>query len=226
MTSSGLLHPAFPFGLDSRSHNHAALFYLDKDFLFRILCDFFAVSLRAGHGALILANDTHCHLLAQTLSGDGIDVPGLKSKGRYVEMNVERIFLDCMVSGTPSIGRLDQLVGGAIAEAMEATRPSASQLIVFGELAALFWERRDLESVLIAEQCWKNLANRFPFSLLCGYPIREFVEAGTEDSFLQVCAEHTTVIPPDAYPTSTTEKRILEAEACWCASAPPSRQTG
>jgi hypothetical protein len=45
------------------------------------------------------------------------------------------------------------------------------------------------------------------FPPMCGYPIKEFVDAGTEETFLQICAMHSTVIPPEAYPTPEVEKR-------------------
>jgi hypothetical protein len=84
--------------------------------------------------------------------------------------------------------------------------------IVFGELVSLLWEKRDCEALLALEKVRENLAQENSFTLFCGYSIKEFSEAGSEDVFLKICAAHTTVIPPDQYPTDESERRILEAE--------------
>ncbi len=211
--------PTYPFGLDYQIWNHAALFYLEEAFLVRILCQFIGASLRAGDGAVIVATDGHAYAIEQTLIRSGIDVVGLKRKGSYVELNADRTLANHNTGGKLDLERLNLLIDETISGANEATGVSASRLTVFGELVALLWARRDFEGVLAVELLWENLAKRFPFSLLCGYPIQEFAGDGTEE-FLRICAEHSIVIPPDAYPTPEAEKKILQATARSSGAAP------
>jgi hypothetical protein len=43
--------------------------------------------------------------------------------------------------------------------------------------------------------------------------MKRFAEFGAEAAFLQICAEHATVSPPEAYATAESEERILRATA-------------
>lgn len=205
----GLPHPGLPFGLDSQFH--AALFYSNKDFLLQILCDFFLVSLKAGHGALIVATEAHRELIAQALGRCGINISRLKSEGIYLEIDSEKTLSDCTAGGTVNTARMNQTIGRALAT-NQATAP-ASCVMVFAEMVALLWQRRDIDNLLVVEKFWGTLTTHSSFSLLCGYPIREFVETGTEDAFVKICAQHSIVIPPDEYPSPEAEKRILRATA-------------
>jgi len=202
--------PAAPFGLDNHSC-HSALFYLDEDFLTHTLGDFFISALKAGGAVITIATEGHRKALARQLTLRGMCVDQLKSEGRYLELEGEEILARCTKGRKLSKSKLEQLIGGAVAE-MRASQ-SSSPLIIFGELVALLWAKRNFENLCAVEQFWDNLATRFSFSLLCGYPIKEFSETGTELPFLKICAMHSVVIPPDAYPTADAERRLLNATA-------------
>ena len=110
-----------------------------------------------------------------------------------------------------NLNKLGLLLNGAIAAARQAPNSNTAPIFVFGELVAVLWAKRDLRNLLALEQLGDKLGNAV--STVCGYPIWEFTEPRTEEAYLEICAAHSTVIPPDAYPTDETERRILEATA-------------
>ncbi|HEY4901852.1 MAG TPA: MEDS domain-containing protein [Candidatus Sulfotelmatobacter sp.] len=202
-----------PFGCDHRLYPHAVQFYLKEDFLLGILCDFIVSALKARDGVVIVATEEHRGAILQCLKVRGIDVDALKGNGSYVELDASETLLGFMVDGKPDFERFDRLIGGAIAAARDASGAKEPSVMVFGELVDLLGANRELEAALGVERFWKTLARRLSFSLLCGYSMKRFAEFGTEAAFLQICAEHATVSPPEAYATAESEERILRATA-------------
>ena len=202
-----------PFGRDHRLYPHAVQFYLKEDFLLGILCDFLVSAVKARDGVVIVATEKHRGAILQCLRARGVDVDALKADGSYVELDASESLSEFVVDGRPDFERFDRLIGGAIAAARDACRAKDPFVMVFGELVDLLWAKRELEAALVVERFWKSLAGKLSFSLLCGYSMQGFAEAGTEAAFLRICAEHATVSSPEAYATSASEQRILSATA-------------
>jgi MEDS: MEthanogen/methylotroph, DcmR Sensory domain len=201
--------PAPPFSFDRHPFDHAAFFYLEEEFLLHILCGFVVSSLQSGGGAVIMGTDDHRRSLARRLAECGVDLRALRMRKRYAEIDVDEVLAGCMEGSTLNLNKLGSLLGGAIAAARREPNSKTAPLFVFGEIVALLWARRDFENLYALEQLGDKLGDAV--STVCGYPIREFVEPGTEEAYLQICAAHSTVIPPDAYPTDEAERRILDA---------------
>jgi hypothetical protein len=204
---------AHPFGFDHRLYPHTVLFYLNEEFLVSALCDLMRSATRSGDGMVIVATREQQLALAQRLSTLGVDVPAMQREGRYVALDARETLAALMVNGQPDFARFSEVIGGAVAAAQKASSALNPQVMAYGELVALLWSEEDAEPALIVEEFWQVLARTLTFSLLCAYPIQRFCSAGDEQFFLGVCAEHVTVIPPDAYPNAEAEKRIMNATA-------------
>jgi hypothetical protein len=204
---------AHPFGFDHRLFPHTVLFYLNEEFLVSALCDLMRSAIRSGDGMVIVATRAHHLALAQRLSTLGVDVPAMQREGRYVAMDARETLAAVMVNGRPDFARFSELIGGAVAAARKASSALNPQGMAYDELVALLWSEEDAKTALIVEEFWQVLARTLTFSLLCAYPIQRFCSAGDEQFFHGVCAEHVTVIPPDAYPNAEAEKRIMNAAA-------------
>jgi hypothetical protein len=201
------------FGSDHRMYPHAVQFYLKEDFLLNIVCDLVASALKARDGALIVATEAHRNRILQLLKLRGVDVDAFKRNKSYVEMDADETLARFMTNDGPDFALFERILGGAITAAKEACGAEQPHVMIFGELVDVLWTKRDLAAALAVEQFWGALAHTFSFSLLCAYSISEFAEAGTEDSFLRICAQHSTVSPPEAYATAESEQRILQATA-------------
>jgi hypothetical protein len=200
-------------GSDHRLYSHIAQFYLEDDFLLSVLGDLVEGALQSGNAAVIVATPAHERALAQRLWARGLDVAALRSQGTYAALDAVETLSYTMAEGDPDFFRFRQRIGRALAAAAAASPASDPRVMVFGEMVALLWARRNLQACLAVERFWAILARSFSFSLLCAYPIREFAEAGTEKVFVRICGAHETVIPPDAYATRESEIRIWEATA-------------
>jgi hypothetical protein len=165
-----------------------------------------------------MATGAHRCALARRLAECGADLPALRIQSRYAEIDVDEVLSGCMEGPRLNLDKLGLLLGGALAAARQEPNSKTAPIFVFGEIVALLWARRDFENLRALEQLGDQLG--FAVSTVCGYPIQEFAEPGTEEAYLQICAMHSTVIPPDAYPTGETERRILEATArCYARAA-------
>jgi len=158
-----------------------------------------------------MATGARRRALRLRLADCGVEVPVLKTQSRYAEMDVDEVLSRCMDGSKLNLGSLGSLLGGAIAAARQEPNSNTAPLFVFGEIVAYLWAKRDFVNLHTLEQLGDKLG--LGVSTVCGYPIREFVEPGTEEAYLRICAMHSTVIPPDAYPTDETERRILKATA-------------
>ena len=217
MTSSREIHSCFaggPSGCDHRLYPHAVQFYFDEQVLIRSISPFVASALKAGDGAFILATDTHQRALALQLLRDGIDVRAYASQGRYVTMDAAEV-ADSLLPGEADFSSFRLRVGCGLDAVNKAAANKNPRAMVFGELVSLLWERRDSKAVLDLEEVWNSVAKEHSFSLFCGYAIKEFAGEGSEDVLLQICDAHSTIVPPDQYPTHESERRITNALASY-----------
>jgi hypothetical protein len=203
--------PAAPFGFQHQPFDHAAFFYLKEECLVRGLCNIAFTVLERGGAAVIMATGAHRHAVTRRLAGYGVDLPWLREQRRYAEIDVNEVLSVCMDGPTLNLHKVGLLLGAEIAAARQEPNSETAPLLVFGEIVALLWARRDLENLRALEQLGDKLGTGV--STICGYPIEEFTEPGTEDVYLEICSMHSTVIPPESYPTDETERRILEATA-------------
>lgn len=171
-----------------------------------------------------MAAGPHRRALARRLAACGADLPSLRMQGRYAEIDVDEVLSNWMQGPKLDLARLGLLLSGAIALARQQPNSESAPILVFGELVAILWARRELENLRALEQLGDKLGSTV--STVCGYPIQEFSEPGTEEAYLQICAMHSTVIPPDAYPAEEIERRILEATARSYARFPPEQNPG
>jgi len=216
-SASGSAVPAAPFGFDRHPFDHAAFFYLDEEFFVRTLSHMAICSLQRGGAAVIMATDARRRALAQRLAEGGVDLPALKIQRRYAEIDADEVLSGCMEGPRLNLHKLGSLLSETIAAIRQDPNSKTAPLFVFGEIVALLWARRDFENLCALERLGDQLG--VAVSTVCGYPIQEFAEPGTEEAYLQICGMHSTVIPPDAYPTGETERRILEATALFYARA-------
>ncbi|HUO24087.1 MAG TPA: MEDS domain-containing protein [Candidatus Aquilonibacter sp.] len=206
--------PALPAALlafEGQPVEHAAFFYLNEESLIYTLRDVTVAALRSDGAAVIMAVGPHLRALARLLTDRGADLPALRTQGRYAEIDVEEVLSTCMEGSTLNLQKLGSQLGGAIAAARQEPNSKTAPLFVLGETVALLWARRDFRNLRALEELGDNLGPAV--ATLCAYPIEEFAEPGTERTYLEICAMHSTVIPPEGYPTNEMERRLREATA-------------
>ena len=64
---------------------------------------------------------------------------------------------------------------------------------VFSEMVALLWDSGQVNSAIEVEAMWNEMVAQYPFSLLCGYPVRSVSGDHHQDSLPEVCRVHSSV---------------------------------
>jgi signal transduction histidine kinase len=178
---------------------HVVQFYQDDHFLLDELSRFIGGALVAGDFGIVLATEGHRRGIAQRLRSRGLDVAVAVEQGRYIALDAETTLANLMVDGSPDTARVVALSDSLMARVKLQSGNRQPQVRIFGEMVVLLWVQGNREAALRLERIWTDLARRYGFSLRCAYPIGEFDRAEDSQPFLQVCAEHSGVIPAESY---------------------------
>lgn len=95
-----------------------------------------------------------------------------------------------MVNGIPDPVRFGAAVGQLLSRAAE----NAQYMRIYGEMVAELWDEGNVVGAIALEDLWNNLATRYPFSLLCGYPARVFDTAVSAARFWKIFEHHAKMI--------------------------------
>jgi len=201
------------FGSEHRLFTHAVQFYSDPGFLVRVLSGLVRSAFWAGDGVLLLATPEHRESLARQVRNEGCDLDAQRTKGCYAVMDPGEVLPRCSAGGKLDLSSLMELFRESVTRVAGASDRRPARVFVFGELVAVLSAQGNMEAALLVEGVWDGLVHRLPLSVLCAYPVDQFQAAGTEEFFLQICAAHSTLVPPDDYPTPESAKRILRAMA-------------
>ena len=66
-------------------------------------------------------------------------------------------------------------------------------------MVGLLWADGNRDGAVRLEQLWNDLARTHDFSLLCAYPIGGFSDEDHGKPFLEICGEHSRVVPAESY---------------------------
>jgi PAS domain S-box-containing protein len=175
--------------------SHAVQFYSNDEYLIAQVTLSIGVALISGEAAIVIATPSHRDNLATRLIKD---VPGFHdavAEGRYVTMDAAETLTQFMIDGSPDPERFMQVVGSAVANASRSTKKRNGGVAVFVEMVAILWDQGDKPAAIRLEQLWNSLLDKYPVSLLCGYPMQSFSSLQDQDSFSSICEEHSHVVP-------------------------------
>ena len=120
-------------------------------------------------------------------------------QGRYVILDATETLPKIMVKGSVDEECFNGIIGGVLTRARRAVDRKETSIAVFGELVALLWaEGKPLEAIRV-EQLWNDLAKKHSFALLCAYPIAGFNNERDIEPLLQMCGQHSGVVPSESY---------------------------
>lgn len=178
---------------------HVVQFYGEDRFLLDELSRFIGNALGAGKPAVVIATREHREGLNERLRASGLDPARAVAQGRYLPLDAAETLSQIMQDGLPDPARFTELVGSAIAKLKAATQGDPGPIAAFGEMVALLWADAKFEAAVRLEQLWNEFAETHPISLHCAYPLSGFYREEHGDSLLQICAQHSAVIPGESY---------------------------
>jgi signal transduction histidine kinase len=180
-------------------HTHAVQFYETDAALLDELDEHIGSALEAGDAAVVVATEAHRLALDEHLRARGLDMATVATEGRYLTLDAGETLARCVPNGWPDVGGFFEIIGDALNRATAAATGKHPHVAVFGELVALLAARGQYEAAICLEELWNDLANKFAFSLHCGYPIGSFDRAKNGDPIARICAAHTRVMPGESY---------------------------
>lgn len=194
--STTLQVPSF-FSESIRSRSHAVQFYRDDSFLLQQLGHFVTPALASGGSVLLVATKAHREGLFAHLRRCGTDFALAVAKDRFVFLDADETLEKFMVRGQPDPVRFARVIETRLSRLSLVAEGPDPHVSVFGEMVACLWASGKTEAALRLERLWTQLAEKIPFRLLCGYPMRFFTSEQDQESLLKICAEHSHIIPAE-----------------------------
>lgn len=190
---------------------HTVQFYGEDDSLLNELTRFIGTALSAGDSAVVIATKAHRDGLARRLQSLGLNATRALEQGRYVSLDAAETLAEFMVEGWPDAERFTEVLGSVLAQAAAAAGGKNRRVAAFGEMVALLWAQGNAEAAVRLEQLWNDLACTYPIALRCAYPISAFNREDHGDLFLEICAEHSHVVPSESYTALISEDQRLRS---------------
>ena len=205
--------PQFEQSLGREKSGHAVQLYSDDAFLLEILTGFIGGALSAGDGALVVATRAHAHSLEQRLRQRGLDTGMAIRHGRYIVLDARELLPRFMVNDSVDEDRFTEVIRTALTQIRDAGPQANRRIAVFGELVALLWAEGKMQEAIRVEKLWNKLAEEHRFFLLCAYPVTGFSDEKDIQPFLEMCRQHSDVVPNENKLTSSSEEASLRSLA-------------
>ena len=205
--------PQFEQSLGREKSGHVVQLYSDDAFLLEILTGFIGGALSAGDGALVVATRAHAHSLEQRLRQRGLDTGMAIRQGRYIVLDARELLPRFMVNDSVDERRFMEVIRTALTQIRDAGPQANRRIAVFGELVALLWAEGKMQEAIRVEKLWNKLAEEHRFFLLCAYPVTGFSDEKDIQPFLEMCRQHSDVVPNENKLTSSSEEASLRSLA-------------
>jgi PAS domain S-box-containing protein len=192
--------------LGQERNGHVVQLYTDDAFLLDALAGFIGGAIVAGDGALVVATQAHAEALEQCLRERGVDSGKAIRQGRYIVLDARELLPRFMVNGSVDEARFTEILSAALTQIRDSGLQENRRIAVFGELVALLWAEGKPQEAIRVEQLWNKLAERHRFFLLCAYPVTGFSDETHIEPFLEMCREHSGVVPNEGKVHSSSEE--------------------
>jgi PAS domain S-box-containing protein len=194
-----------------RSKGHGVQFYEEESYLLEGLSRFIGAAVLAGDAALIITTKSHRDGLLAHLGSRGLDLKLVMSEGRFLSFDAAEMLTKFMVDGTPDALLFAEVMGNLIAQLASTESGRTRRVAVFGEMVALLWAEGQFEAAIQLEQLWNELARTHSFQLHCAYPLAQFSKEKDGKKILEICAEHSHVVPAEQYTTLADDQQRIQA---------------
>lgn len=172
---------------------HDVQFYQSEEMLTRNVVDFLAAGLTAGQPLVVFATQAHCQLFRDGLRARGFDTDELYSGYLALWVDARQTLTAFMEGSLPN----RELFMATVGSVFERLLDKRYYLVIrgYGEMVDLLWKDGNAAGAIALEQLWNDLADRYAYSLLCGYAVDNFLKEGGVDAFRRVCTQHTHALP-------------------------------
>ena len=171
---------------------HFVHFYESDRSLYNSMNTFIGEGLRAGDTCIVISTREHYERFQERLKENDPDGIAVWKQGACIWLDAAEMLAQFMVDGLPERERFMAVVGSVIAQ----TEKDQCHVRVFGEMVALLWMQGNQAAAICLEELWNDLHHQgYTFSLLCGYPMHSFDGQAYGTPFLEICRQHSHIIP-------------------------------
>jgi hypothetical protein len=157
------------------------------------LARLFLTALRVGQSVTSIMTTSHRNGLENRLIAKGIDVSEVTENGRLVILDADQALSGFMDADGPNRERFLLQCGNLLRRSEAAAVAKTRRVVVFGEMVAVLWARKNYEAANRLEQLWNELAQTCSFKLCCAYPASAFPERSSS-AYGTICALHSDVV--------------------------------
>jgi CheY-like chemotaxis protein len=179
-------------------HKHVVQFYKDDNVLCAAVVPALHEALLERSAVVVIATAAHRRAFREGLVRLGVGESMLSQ--RLVMLDAQETLSKFMVGGKPDWDLFKQTVGEVIEN---ASQRGALRLHAYGEMVNLLWQDGDVSQAVTLENFWNDLAQIYPFSLLCAYA---FPDLGLKTGAMgvkEICGAHTHGMTLEAYDGET-----------------------
>ena len=187
--------------LTSHDCQHAVQLYSNDEFLTDVLSRRIGQALLVEQPVLVIATAPHEKRLEQKLAMQGLDVARAVLQGLYVWLDASETLDKLERYRALGESSLHSPIGEILEKISDPQRGRSARVSVFGEVVALLWARGRANEAIQLERLWNDLAKKYPFSVLCAYPVSVFNDTNHAGAFLKMCNEHSEVVPSEILAT-------------------------
>jgi hypothetical protein len=170
-------------------HEHIVQFYGSDRSLVNTVAAFLAEGLVAAQPAIVIATAAHCSGIVEELGARLVDVPRAIRQGDLIMLDAEATLDLFMVSSGPDPELFEENIGRLIEQASNGRRTIVR---AYGEMVDVLWKQGRTEAAIKLEILWNRLAQKYHFTLLCGYAMGSFYKQTAK--LEEVIAQHTRVV--------------------------------
>jgi signal transduction histidine kinase len=176
-------------------HSHAVQFYDSEDFLFETVARFLGAGLRSGDRMVVIATPEHRDGFVERLGEDA--VARAVADGRLLMLDARQTLARFMVTGMPDPDLFRDTIGRALIRLRDG-QPQA-RIRAYGEMVDLLWSDGNARAAIRLEELWNDIGQEHDFALLCAYVMGNFYKEGETARFMEVCRNHSHVIPTERF---------------------------
>jgi len=177
---------------------HTVQFYESDDFLCSVITEYVSEGVRAGEPAIIVATQAHNEMFALALRAEGV------AMDRVTFLDARQTLAMFSTAGRIEPEKFMSSVGAVI----DSATANTNRVRVYGEMVDLLWRDGHTEAAVQLEGLWNDLAELYPFRLLCAYSMNDFASAAHSARFDEVCRTHTHVMPAETIASEATGREI------------------
>jgi PAS domain S-box-containing protein len=179
-------------------HGHVMQFYDNDESLLDLLSKLVRIDLTAGDTCIVMVTSAHRESLEERLKANGLDLATAQTQGKYIFLDANAMLSQLMIDGLPEPDRFREIFGNII---MQAKKNQCS-VRIFGEMVALLYTEGNQAAALRLEELWNDLLHthrHFPHFLFCIHSMPSFAREAWGRQFLQICQQHSHIIPDESY---------------------------